>query len=274
MSAKYAINEIFYSLQGEGVRAGTANVFVRFQGCNLRCSKDDEFSQFECDTEWSSGSLMTLEDIEKSVLLCQGKVKYEYSAAVVAELESEFGVEADATAILSAIRAEMKDVNCNWLILTGGEPALQVDREFCDYFHSRGYKLAIETNGTIELPMSIIAVEDDHGNPYELDPIQRQLDCYHLDWITVSPKSAEHTIKQPVAHEVKYVRNAGQAIPKPSCKALNHVLSPAFEAGVQQPDGTVLHRTSSGAVDQCIKLCLAHPEWRMCPQTHKMWRVR
>ncbi|KKL89701.1 hypothetical protein LCGC14_1912030 [marine sediment metagenome] len=65
----YMINEIFYSLQGEGMRAGTANVFVRFSGCNMRCRKeaaDDSPGGFDCDTEFVSGRRMTLEEIHTS----------------------------------------------------------------------------------------------------------------------------------------------------------------------------------------------------------------
>src|SRR5262245_35338828 len=96
---KYRINEVFYSLQGEGVRAGTANVFVRFTGCNLRCAMepgDRSPGGFDCDTEFVSGRAVTLE-----------------------ELDDWIGV---AT----------RGVACAWLILTGGEPALQADREFID----------------------------------------------------------------------------------------------------------------------------------------------
>ncbi|MGA0164203.1 MAG: hypothetical protein ACO3LE_08195, partial [Bdellovibrionota bacterium] len=59
----YRINEIFYSLQGEGLRAGTPNFFIRFSGCNLRCSKERE--GFDCDTEFQSGLDWTLEEILK-----------------------------------------------------------------------------------------------------------------------------------------------------------------------------------------------------------------
>ncbi len=62
----YQINEVFYSLQGEGVRAGTANVFVRFSGCNLTCARDNE-AGFDCDTEFASGRRMTLTDLKAAI---------------------------------------------------------------------------------------------------------------------------------------------------------------------------------------------------------------
>ncbi|MES1244444.1 MAG: 7-carboxy-7-deazaguanine synthase QueE, partial [Acidobacteriota bacterium] len=117
----YVVNEIFYSLQGEGVRAGTPNLFLRLSRCNLACAV--ETHGFDCDTEFESGRRLTLEEI-------------------VAELR------------------QLSEA-CDWIVLTGGEPALQVDREMVDGLHAAGYRLAIETNGSVELPPG-------------------------LDWITVS----------------------------------------------------------------------------------------
>lgn len=195
----YMINEIFYSLQGEGVRAGTANLFLRFAGCNQTCRK--ETHGFDCDTEFASGRRMTL-----------------------AEILAEF----------RQIRP-----GCNWVILTGGEPALQVDRELIDALHAAGYKLAIETNGSIELPPGI-------------------------DWITVSPKVAEHAIRQRFAHEVKYVRGYGQGIPKTVVQAEHKLISPAFEGNILDP------RT----LEWCIRLVKENPNWRLSVQMHKNWNIR
>ena len=170
----YIVNEIFYSLQGEGVRSGTPNVFVRLSRCNLACTV--ETHGFDCDTEFESGRKMALEGI-------------------VAEM--------------------------------------------IDGLHAAGYKLAIETNGSIELPPGI-------------------------DWITVSPKVAEHAVRQRVAHEVKYVRGYGQAIPRTVVKAEHYLISPAFEGDQVDP------RT----LDWCIRLCRDNPPWRLSVQQHKLWRVR
>ncbi len=194
----YRINEIFYSLQGEGVRAGTPNLFLRFTGCNETCRV--ETHGFDCDTEFASGRPLTIEQI-------------------LAELH-------DAGA-------------CDWIILTGGEPALQVDRELIDALHAAGYKLAIETNGSIELPSGI-------------------------DWITVSPKVAEHAVRQRVAHEVKYVRNHGQAIPRTVVEAPNKLISPAFAGDQLDPR----------SLEWCIQLVKQHPDWRLSIQMHKAWRIR
>ena len=125
------------------------------------------------------------------------------------------------------------------MILTGGEPALQADRDLIDGLHAAGYRLAIETNGSFELPAGI-------------------------DWITVSPKVAEHAIRQRRAHEVKYVRGYGQAVPKTVVEADHYLISPAFEGSEVDP------RT----LDWCICLCRDNPPWRLSVQQHKLWKVR
>ena len=161
---KYRVNEIFYSVQGEGVRAGCPSLFLRFSKCNLLCTVESH--GFDCDTEFESGEWLGLEGI-------------------LHELEQ---------------LAE----SCRWVVLTGGEPALQVDRELIEVLHQEGYHLAIETNGSVELPDGI-------------------------DWITVSPKVPEEAIRQRKADEVKYVRSSGQPIPETVVEAEHYLISPAFE---------------------------------------------
>jgi 7-carboxy-7-deazaguanine synthase len=228
----YRVNEVFYSLQGEGVRAGTANVFVRFSGCNMRCDTEPGPKSpggFQCDTEFESGRSPTLDELWDWVSRSQDEQK-SYPATDPQR----------------------------WLILTGGEPALQVDKEFCDYFHKVGYKLAIETNGSIELPFKTTMVVD------PLAQSVRDEKQYLLDWITVSPKVAEHCIRQKWADEVKYVRGYGQGIPKTVVTAEHYLISPSFQG--DQLDKETLQ--------WCIRLCLENPKWRLSLQQHKTWRVR
>ena len=115
------VNNIFYSLQGEGRNTGRAAVFIRFAGCNLRCSF--------CDTEFESYREMNNEEI-------------------MAEVEA-----------LSPLPSALKPL----IVLTGGEPTLQVDEAFVDFLHQHGYEVAMESNGTRPAPRN-------------------------LDWLTVSPK--------------------------------------------------------------------------------------
>jgi organic radical activating enzyme len=200
----YAVNEIFYSIQGEGMRAGTANVFVRFAGCNLTCREEEQ--GFDCDTEFTSSVPMTLEEILAECL------------RVLPD-----GFPATERAV----------------IFTGGEPALQMDDVMVTAFHTDGWFIAVETNGTKVLPDGI-------------------------DWITVSPKTAEHTLKQLVAHEVKYVRNVGQGIPKPAVEAHHKLISPAWT-----PQGP-----TAMTLAWCIELVKQNPTWRLSLQTHKILGAR
>jgi 7-carboxy-7-deazaguanine synthase len=199
MAARYLVNEMFYSLQGEGVRAGTPNVFLRLARCNQECRV--ETHGFDCDTEFESGRWMS-----------------------GAEIAGE---------------ARQLTAACGWLVLTGGEPALQVDGELIEILRAAGFQLAIETNGSLALPAGI-------------------------DWITVSPKVAEHALRQRTAQEVKYVRGYGQALPRTAVTADHYLISPAF-------DGAELDRR---ALDWCIRLCRDNPPWRLSVQQHKLWNVR
>jgi len=114
VSKKYAISEIFYSLQGEGVRAGTASVFVRFSGCNLRCTVATE--GFDCDTDHSCNHVMSGREIAAEC------AKY------------------------------MSEETPRWVVFTGGEPAMQLDADLVHIFRARGWHLAVETNGSLPLP--------------------------------------------------------------------------------------------------------------------------
>jgi organic radical activating enzyme len=114
---KYRINEIFYSLQGEGVRAGTPNFFVRFSGCNMACDQEagpKSPGGFVCDTEFESG------------------------------------VWLDSAAILE--RLLMLSTLCKAIIWTGGEPGLQLDAPLIATMKAAGYYQAIESNGSLALP--------------------------------------------------------------------------------------------------------------------------
>lgn len=221
MRTEYAVNEIFRSIQGEGVRAGTLNVFVRFQGCNLRCNKAEH--GFDCDTEWTTGKKMTAVEIVKAC-------------------------------------GDLRVDGLSWIILTGGEPGLQVDNNLVDRFKDEGWKLAIETNGTVQLPTG---QPDNHVPTHVRD--------FRFDWITVSPKSAAHTITQRYADELKFVRNVGQELPTTyPVTATHHLVSPAFSAcGV---DGRPI--VDQATMDHCVKLVHEHPNWRLSVQMHKFFGIR
>lgn len=204
----YSVNEIFGSLQGEGLRAGTANVFIRMAGCNLACDVEPgplSPGGFACDTEFVSSRKLTADEI-------------------VAEALAATGGSGDGWGV----------------IFTGGEPGLQLDAGLVAAFGDAEFFTAIETNGTIDVS------------------------GLGLDWVTVSPKVAEHAVKQLVADEVKYVRHYGQGIPKPRCVGRYKLISPGFGASGLDPRDLAW----------CIDLVKKNPDWRLSVQQHKAWGVR
>lgn len=214
----YKVNEIFYSVQGEGILAGTPMVFVRFTGCNLSCRMEQgprSPGGFDCDTEFMSGRNMSADEI-----------------------------------LTEALRV-LDGAPCGWVLFTGGEPGLQVDREICVLFKNSGFRLAIETNGSVPL----VGHEDVEKLGVAAHP---------FDHVTVSPKVAEHAIRQNVAHEVRYVRGHGQAIPRSVVDAPHRLISPATKGD----------QLDQRAVAWCVNLVKEHPEWRLSLQYHKVIGVR
>jgi organic radical activating enzyme len=226
MSRLYTVNEIYGSLQGEGMRAGTFNIFVRFTGCNLKCAMEAGSLSpggFDCDTEFASGRKMDAGELVKA---CVEEYRRISPAAEFFEIREGALVPPD----------------CPGVIFTGGEPALQLTPELLSLFYVAGFgPRCIETNASMNL---------DHLGG--------------LDWITVSPKVAEHAIKQVRASEVKYVRAYGQGIPKTVVTADHYLISPAF-------DGVDLGKRN---LDWCIQLVRENPKWRLSVQLHKLWEVR
>lgn len=195
----YRINEIFYSVQGEGRRAGEPSTFVRFSGCNLTCKKATH--GFDCDTEWMSGKTMTADEIVEAVRAICG--------------------------------------HCDAIILTGGEPLLQLDKHLIDALRFNEHYLCVETNGTQAIPEGI-------------------------DYVAMSPKVAEHAVVPTMVDELRYVRRVGQGIPKPKCESRWKYISPAAE-------GDAIDRDN---LDYCIQLVKDNPEWFLSVQQHKLWGVR
>ena len=192
------VNEIFYSLQGEGFHTGRASVFVRLSGCNLAC----EF----CDTDHAPFTEMSEEEI-----VCE-TAKYPAS----------------------------------WVVVTGGEPALQLTASLVSKLHAAGKEVAVETNGTRRLPENV-------------------------DWVTVSPK-AEFVGKAGIpilkrADEVKVVFDESAMSDDPACgiEADHYFLQPC-------DTGNTEHNRAITA--RCIDYILRHPQWRLSLQTHKMTGIR
>lgn len=195
---KLKISEIFYSLQGEGSRAGTANIFIRVQGCKAKhaCAA----LGVKCDTEFESGAEMDV----------------------------------------SALLEKCKQYPAKAIIWTGGEPAGQITEEMVQLFKDAGYFQAIETSGLLPVPKN-------------------------LDYITVSPKVAEHIVSKNFSHvsELRYVRHVGQDIPAPAITADNYYISPHCDGWDINGDN----------LRHCIELCKKNPIWRLSIQQHKLWNV-
>lgn len=247
----YLVNEIFLAPQGEGIRAGTLNVFLRLSKCNMRCAMEPGEKSpggFDCDTEFESGIRMTAEQIVEELLRLWPAVP--------------------------APGGSRRLLGEPWVIVTGGEPALQLDVALCDALHAMGFLIAVETNGSLLLPTTTTGA---HGWSIERrwedvqenlgkspDAVEMMLREFAVDWITVSPKVAEHAVRQLWAHELRYVRGRGQGVPQPAALALHRLISPAFN-GLD---------VDAGAVDWCLRLVRESPDWRLSAQLHKVWGSR
>jgi 7-carboxy-7-deazaguanine synthase (Cx14CxxC type) len=204
----YAVKEIFYTLQGEGANAGTPAVFCRFAGCNLWSGREEDRAkavcQF-CDTDFVGT------DGERG------------------------GRYATAVELADACRAACTAAEGPTLIvLTGGEPMLQVDQDLIDALHARAFSIAIETNGTLPA----------------LDTI---------DWICVSPKAGAE-LRQTRGDELKLVYPQDGVDP-------SRYLGLAFKHRFLQPmDGPAREANTISA----IAYCKANPAWRLSVQTHKI----
>lgn len=140
------------------------------------------------------------------------------------------------------VKLRRLSTECDWVIFTGGEPALQLTEGDVQFFKEKGFKLAIETNGTNPVPPG-------------------------LDWVVVSPKVAEHVLAKNFPRgvdELRYVRHSGQlAVPEPAVKAKRYFLSPMFDG----------NRPNKENLDHCVRLCLENPHWSLSLQTHKLMGV-
>lgn len=208
----YAVKEIFLTLQGEGAHAGRAAVFCRFAGCNLWTGREEDRATavcWFCDTDFvgTDGTLG--------------------------------GRFAGAEELADTIAAQWtgEDVN-RYVVLTGGEPLLQVDRALIDALHARGFAVGVETNGTIIPPDG-------------------------MDWICVSPKAgAELVLKR--GHELKLVYPQAGAPPE-EFAGLDFA-----RFSLQPMDGPSAAEHTARAIDYCLR----HPKWRLSLQTHKTLGIR
>jgi 7-carboxy-7-deazaguanine synthase len=208
----YAVKEIFLTLKGEGAHAGRAAVFCRFAGCNL----------------WSG------READRASAICQ------FCDTNFVGTDGTLGARyATAEELAATIAAQWTGTQDNrYVVLTGGEPLLQVDAALVDALHANGFEIGVETNGTILPPEG-------------------------LDWICVSPKAGSELVARR-GHELKLVYPQAQALPE-AFESL------AFERFSLQPmDGPDVAANTARAIDYCLR----HPQWRLSLQTHKTLGIR
>ena len=207
----YLVKEVFYTLQGEGARAGRPAVFCRFSGCNLWTGRERHrelaVCRF-CDTDFVG---------------TDGPGGGRFASA---------GELADAVAGTWAGAAHRRARP--YVVCTGGEPLLQLDAPLVEAFHHKGFEVGVETNGTRPLVEGI-------------------------DWVCVSPKAGAPLVVRG-GDELKLVFPQEGLLPA----ALEDL---EFTHLFLQPmDGPLLSEHTKAVVEYC----LAHPQWRLSVQTHKV----
>jgi 7-carboxy-7-deazaguanine synthase (Cx14CxxC type) len=204
----YAVKECFLTLQGEGVQSGSRAVFLRFSGCNLWSGREQDRATAQCrfcDTDFvgTDGA---------------GGGKFHSADELAAHVEQLWGSERDRRLV----------------VITGGEPMLQLDDDLIGALHARSFRIAVETNGTIAAPAGI-------------------------DWICVSPKAGTEIVQRS-GNELKLVWP-------------QEGIDPAqfeewrFEHFLVQPMDCDNRRE---AVDAAVRLAMERPRWRLTLQAHKI----
>jgi len=202
----YAVKEIFLTLQGEGMQAGRRAVFLRFAGCNLWTGRERDRATAQCafcDTDFVGTN-------------------------------GENGGRYDAQALAAKVDALWGEGERRLVVITGGEPMLQLDAALIDALRARGFEIAVETNGTLPAPAG-------------------------LDWICVSPKGMTEVVQRE-GNELKLVW------PQPGIDP-ERLLGWRFDHFLIQPlDGPEAQASRAAAIDYVLR----HPRWRLSLQTHKL----
>lgn len=204
----YSAKEIFYTIQGEGVHSGRPAVFLRFAGCNL----------------WSG------HEVDRVNAICQF-------------CDTDFiGINGIGGGKFSNAKDLARTVSEKWMggnkkkfvVCTGGEPLLQLDKELIDALHCFNFEIAVETNGTIEVPGGI-------------------------DWICVSPKAGSKWIQRK-GNELKLVYPQLGLLPE-------SIVEVDFDHFLLQPMDS---ENIKGNTADVVRFCMANPKWRVSLQTHKI----
>lgn len=202
----YKVNEIFYSLQGEGFHTGVPAVFLRFSGCNLKCPF--------CDTLHADGREMDADEIVRLI----------------------------------------SSYPSRHVVITGGEPAMQLDAALVDRLHENGWFVQVETNGTLPLP----------GN---------------VDWVTCSPKTDRIACGRVDEIKLLYMADGYDAERMErfsAVEARSYSLQPCDcpVSDLHEDDCGAVERRNKFILEECIACLKANPQWRLSLQTHKLLDIR
>ena len=208
----YAVKEMFLTLQGEGVQAGRRAVFVRFAGCNLWSGREQDRATAVCrfcDTDFVG-------------MDGAGGGRFADAAALVAAVEDFWG----------------PDRTARFVVLTGGEPMLQVDDAMVDTLHAAWFTIAIESNGTL--------------------PVHPR-----IDWVCISPKAGSETVQRS-GDELKLVwpQPGSDVAAMETWDFAHHLIQPLDDP----------HADSNR--DAAMALVMTRPKWRLSLQTHKLLGLR
>jgi 7-carboxy-7-deazaguanine synthase len=202
----YAVKEIFLTLQGEGMQAGRRAVFLRFSGCNLWSGRERDRAEADCrfcDTDFVG---------------TDGVNGGRYEAEALADRVGELWGEGDQRLV----------------VVTGGEPLLQLDGPLIDALHARGFEVAVESNGTLPAPEGI-------------------------DWLCVSPKAGTEVVQRS-GDELKLVWPQPEIDPAELSRwDFDHFLIQPMDCA-----------DKAAALEQSIAFVMAHPGWALSLQTHKL----
>mgnify|MGYP001157351519 FL=1 len=206
----YSVKEIFYTLQGEGGNAGRAAVFCRFSGCNLWSGLEKHRSEAIC--KFCDTDFVGTDGINGG--------KYKTFKELCDKIESTWNGQ-----------------ESRLVVLTGGEPGLQVTKELVSELQNRDFEVAIETNGTVPIPSNI-------------------------DWVCVSPKASTKLLVTK-GDELKLV------FPQEGVNPNNFIGLDFTHFFLQPLDDANLTKNSQMAVEYCM----SHSKWRLSTQTHKILKI-
>jgi len=208
----YAVKEMFLTLQGEGVNAGARAVFVRFAGCNLWSGREEDRATAVC--RFCDTDFVGIDGL--------GGGRFGDAAALVDAVEGHWGPGQDK----------------RFVVLTGGEPMLQIDDALVEALHARGFRIAVESNGTLAVHPGI-------------------------DWVCISPKAGSEVVQRR-GDELKLVwPQAGTDLEAIERWDFVHFL-------IQPMDSAEAEANTRAA----IAVAMERPRWRLTLQTHKLLGLR